>query len=419
MTRVMREAERCFRMRIRPRKLSKGLMLAGFLMGIGGQLHLHLPTLGVIPMLDIAAYILAVPLLVLFMPRMGASAKTSICLGLAWAFSAWLANTVNGFSTRMILKMVVVCSSSWCIFLVAWYFLKKDARVFLYYLIGTGVGGAIAIHYFQNGAYLAYIINTGRSATEALVDKQIYPAYARAVFCGGVLSLVMWFKKFPKFLVFGLAIASGFILLFNGGSRSSFGFYLASAVAGYSIAVAPQFCRKFLKNTFLLMTSAIIGATVLFASYSYLAKSGKLGESETNKYEEEEGYGAENSESRMASRSGINATWKVVQEKPWGEGGQLRRHSVISNSWNCEGYVGLLFWVYFCWQVFWFVRKRLAYTGRFAAFIFLHLIATCWDVVGSPFGTRHQFFVLMALIALCKDNPYYGENQLFFDQDRK
>ena len=401
------------------RKLSKGLMLAGFIMGLGGQLHLHLPAFGVIPMLDIVAYAFAIPMLVLVFPRMGASAKVSVGWGLAWAFSAWLANTVNDFDARMIFKMFVVCSSSWCIFLVAWYLLKKDARIYLYYLIGVGVGGAIGIHYFQNGAYLAYVLNTGRKATEALIDKQIYPAYAKAVFFGGVLSLVLCFKKFPKILVLGLAIASGFFLLFNGGSRSSFGFYLVTAIAGYSISIAPRFCQKFLKNTFLLAASAIIGATVLFASYSYLAKSGKLGESEANKYDQEEDYSAENSEGRMASRSGINETWKVVKKKPWGEGGNLRRHSVISNSWNCEGYVGLFIWVYFYWQVLWFLRQRIAYTGRYASFMVLQIISACWSVAGSPFGTRHHFFVLMALIALCKDNPHYGEGQLFFELNRK
>ena len=415
----MWDARCCVSRRTSSRKLPKGLMLAGFLMGLGGQLYLAIPAFGVIPMLDIVAYAFAIPLLVLLLPRMGASAKVSVGWGLAWASAAWLANTVNGFSTRMIIKMIVVCSSSWCIFLVAWYFLKKDARVFLYYLIGVGVGGAIGIHYFQNGAYLSVILSSGRRAAEVLVEKQIYPAYAKAVFCGGVLSLVLWFKKFPKFLVFGVAIASGFFLLFQGGSRSNFGFYLVTAFAGYSIAIAPRFCQKFLKNTFLLSSSAIVGAMVLFASYSYLARSGKLGEGETHKYEEEEDYGAENSESRMASRSGINETWKVVQQKPWGEGGNLRRHSVISNSWNCEGYVGLSFWVYFYWQVFWFLRKRLAYTGRFAVFILLQVVSACWAVAGSPFGSRHHFFVLMALIALCKDDPNYGVGQLFFEHDRK
>lgn len=402
-----------------PQKMPKGLMLAGFLMGLGGQLYLHLPAFGVIPMLDIAAYAIAIPLLVFLLPQMGASAKVSMGWGLAWAISAWFANTVNGFDGRMILKMFVVCSSSWCIFLVAWYFLKKDARVYLYYLIGVGVGGAIGIHYFQNGAYLAYVLKTGHSATEVLAEKQIYPAYAKAAFLGGILSLVLLFKKFLKIIVFCSAIAAGFLLLFHGGSRSNFGFYLVTAVAGYAIATAPRFCQKFLKNTILLVTSGIIGATVLFASYTYLAKSGRLGEGELDKYENEEDYGAENSEGRMTTRSGINETWKVVQKKPWGEGGNLRRHSVISNSWNCEGYVGLFFWLYFYWQVFWFLRKRMAYTGRFAAFISFQLISACWAVAGSPFGSRHHFFVLMALIALSKDNPHYGENQLFFDLNRK
>ena len=91
----------------------------------------------------------------------------------------------------------------------------------------------------------------------------------------------------------------------------------------------------------------------------------------------------------------------------------MRCHSVMANSLACEGIVGFLFWSFFYLQVFWFVRNRLTYSTRYASYVSVMILTACWAVFGSPFGTRHKFFVLMAFIALCRDDQWYGVGSLF------
>lgn len=397
------------RSRLKIRPLYRNL---GFLMGLGGQLYLSIPPLGTIPMLDIVAYLTCIPLLVMLLPRLGNTARCSLLMGIGWSIAAVFANAVNGYEGMFVLKMFAVCSSSWTIFLVAWYLLEKDARVYLYYLIGAGIGAAIGIHYFQNGAYLAYVVKTGKRATEALIDKQIYPAYAKALFYL-FFGILLYAKKAPPVIVAVIGVFSGFYLLFNGGSRSSFGFYVVASAVGYFVSKFPGLSKRFFKHSVLWLPIAVIGCMVIFGLYSHLAKNGSLGENELEKYLQEEEYSAESSESRMSTRSGIWETWEVVKSKPWGEGGNLARHSVISNSWNCEGYMGLMFWLYFYWLVFWYFKNKIAMTGWYSSFIVLEILIACWAVAGSPFGARHHFFVLMALVALSKDKKYYGEGLLY------
>ena len=103
-----------------------------FAMGLGGQLYLYIPSLGVIPMLDLLAYALSVILLILQLPRMGRYAKRSVFWGLVWSGAAIFAGMMNFVDSRYFLKCVVIVSSSWAIMLVAWRVLKTDARLYLY-----------------------------------------------------------------------------------------------------------------------------------------------------------------------------------------------------------------------------------------------------------------------------------------------
>ena len=72
-----------------------------------------------------------------------------------------------------------------------------------------------------------------------------------------------------------------------------------------------------------------------------------------------------------------------------------------------------LFWVYFYYVVFWWCVHRMPCSGKYSAFIVLMILVASWAVFGSPFGTRHKFFVLMAFISLCRDDPLYGVGSIF------
>ena len=392
-----------------PPRLKFMSCLMAFLMGLSGRLFVHVPGAGIIPMLDVISYVIAIPLLCLLWGKMGRNARKTLLWGIAWALAAVVANALTFYDSWYFWKSVMVVSSGWVLMVVSWWVLNKDARLFLTYLMGTGIGAAISVHYFQNGAIMVYANTTG------LIEKQIYPKYALAIVLSGVLPICLLIKKKASMLITTFIIIIGLSLLYNGGSRSGFGIFAFAGGIGFLAVYGKQFIRNVCKSIFLCSVILLLGFSIVFGIYAHLAKTGALGESQTKKYEDEEGVKVDTGHGRMSSRAGLQETWEVFKKKPWGEGGTNRRHSVISNSWNCEGIVGLLFWVYFFWVVLWFVRKRLFYSGILASFIGLQIFTAVWDAIGSPFSTRSIFFSLMMFIALCRDNPLYGRDTLFED----
>lgn len=393
-----------------PPKLKFISCLMAFLMGLTGRLFINVPGAGILPMLDVVSYVIAIPLLCLTWGKMGYYARKTVLWGIVWALAAVVANTLTFYDSWYFWKSVMVVSSGWVLMVVAWWVLNRDARLFLLYLMGTGLGAAISIHYFQNGAVMVY----ARSAT-GLIEKQIYPKYALAIVLSGLLPICLLVKKRISMLIIVFIIIIGVYLLYNGGSRSGFGIFAFAGGVGFLAVYGKHFIRSVCKSVFLCSIIFLFGFAIVFGIYSHLAKTGALGELQAKKYEDEEGVKIDTGHGRMSSRAGLQDTWEVFKEKPWGEGGTNRRHSVISNSWNCEGLVGLLFWVYFFWVVLWFIRKRLFYSGILAAFIGLQIFTAMWDAIGSPFNTRNIFFSLMIYIALCRDNQLYGRDTIFED----
>lgn len=390
-----------------------------FLAGLGGQLYLTVPGAGTMPMLDIASYALAGPMLIFVLARMGRFSKCTLMWGFAWTGASVISNFLGGYNTWYQCKSIMVVASSWTLMVTTWYIFKKDARLFLFYLMGCGLGCAVGVHYFQNGAYLGFMAqHNTRSALVGLVEKQIYPNYAKCVYMVIGIPIVYYWKKIPGFLLCISTWSLGVWLLMDGGSRSSFGVYLAAGACAFAVISSPTVTHFAFKRLMVFLPLAACGATLSFGLYAHMAKTGSLGEGEAQKYQVEEDYSSETGESRLTARGGFAETWEVFKEKPWGEGGSLHRHSVISNSWNNDGVVGLLFWVYFYWLVIWFFKNKMAYSGRWSGFLTLQIIGACWAVAGSPFGARHVFFSLMMFISLCRDDRYYGYGSLF-DGDQR
>lgn len=302
---------------------------------------------------------------------------------------------------------------------VTWWLLKGDARIYLWYLVGIAVGGVISLYHFQPGTVYSLAYRSGRQAVDVMVDKMRYPYYTRLILYGGILPLCLLWRKTPQWLVILATVGSGVYLLFHGGARSLFGVYIAAAMSGFGACYFQKTAIRLAKHTILLVGMAGLGAMLLYGLYAHWAKSGALGEGELNKFEQEEETAMESGDSRLATRGKLGKTLEVIKEKPWGEGGTNLRHSVISNSLNCEGFVGLAFWIYFLLCVLWFCKNRLAYSQRFSVFLMLAAIGTVWNVLGSPFGARHNYFALMAFISLCRDNPGYGAGTVFEDRTLK
>lgn len=391
-------------------------VLVAFAMGMGGNLHLNLPGFGFVAMFDLAAYIFAIPILLFNWKVMGKAMRRTLIFSFAWTGAAMLANMFNFVEMRYWFKCVTIASSSWAIITCAYVMLRNCPTGYLWYLVGAGLSGWISLHYFRNGAYEAFATGKGidlgvGSSTENLIDKQVYPFVAQGIIFGCVLPVFIWLRKLPGFFAAIGAMFAGFYLLFNGGSRSSFGAYCMAAVIGLLVLYANHFLIFLSKNRMSLTIGGLICGVLLFSSYKYMATNGILQEGEADKFENEFGKGKSDS---TRSRTGFNQAIVDAYESGFlGKGWHLRNHSVMANSLACEGIAGFVFWIFFYWQILWFVSKRIPYSNKYATFIAIMVLLAAWDVFGSPFGTRHKFFVLMAFIALCKDYPDYGVGAVF------
>lgn len=388
-------------------------MVIAILMGMGGELHLPVPGLGYVAMLDLASYGIAIPVICANWNRMGRHMRRSLLWAFGWMVAAMLSNLLHFVELRYWMKCVALASSSWAIMAAGYVLLRNYPAGYLWYLVGAGIGGWIALRYFRNGALEAFATNgemNGYSGLDNLFEKQIYPSIARGIILGIVLPFFIRWKKFPIFVVIAATMFLGFWLLKNGGSRSSFGIFCAAAGAGFVVAYGTSVIRRVARQPAVMAIIAGVAAIVVFSSYKYMAQSGVIGENEREKYEQEfvVGKGA------MEGRAGLKRAFSNACESfGVGLGGHLRCHSVLGNSLACEGIVGFLFWVYFFLQVLWWTSKRMPYSGKYVTFIILMILGAIWDVLGSPFSTRHKFFMLMTFIALCRDNPYYGVGTLF------
>ena len=401
------------------KRQSRPLMcIIAFAIGMGGELHLYFPSLGTVAMLDIVAYICSPLVIMMQWRRMGKFMRRVIIMAFLWSVASMIANFFFFVDVKYWFKCVVLASSSWAIISVSYYILKECPRGYLWYLVGAGLGGWISLYYFRNGAIEFFATHGdfggGGYGTEFLMDKQKYPAIARGILLGIILPFVIWFKKSPTFIICVSIFYTGTWLLFNGGSRSNFGIWCTAAAIGMLVAYGKNIYIKIAKHPVLMAFFGLVAFCLVFGGYKYLASSGKIGEEEENKYEAEFGAGGEGAiKGRARFDYAIDC---ALESYGIGMGAHLRCHSVMANSLACEGVCGLIFWAYFYWLVFWWMLHRLPYSGKYSSFIAIMMLTACWAVFGSPFGTRHKFFVLMALIALCRDNPFYGVGS-FLDTD--
>lgn len=395
-----------------PYKLSWLLRGVAFAMGLAGELYIQMPAIGTLPMLDIFSYSVSGLIILFCWTRMGRYVRQSFLIAFLWAFASLFASLVNGWDERTILKSVVVVSSSWAIMSVAWLVLKSDARLYLYYLVGVGLGSYVALYYFKQGAWLSMEVKGGDDLQYLLLDKQKFPIYANAIFFCGVLPLLLLLKKFPFVFVVVGCLFSAFFLLVNGGSRSNFGFYMAAAGLGISVMYGGSMVKRIFKSRISLFVTVLFSIGMVFTLYKVMVSTGAMGEGEKDKYETEFGN-AKTGHGGLIGRGSYDQSFDALLKAPWGNGGVCRYHSVLSSAMFAEGIMGIVFWVYFFAQLLWFISRRMIYAGRFTPFIALMICSSGWAVLGSPFGARHSFFVLMAYIALCRSDLNYGNGVVF------
>ena len=116
----------------RQQKLGFYKTCIGFGMGMAGQLYIRVPSLGIMPMLDVFSYAVAPVMLLVFWQQMGRSMRRSILWGLAWSMAAVFANLVTCYQFRYSLEIIVIVCSSLSLMTVTWWLLKGDARIYLW-----------------------------------------------------------------------------------------------------------------------------------------------------------------------------------------------------------------------------------------------------------------------------------------------
>ena len=383
--------------------------MAAFLMGMTGELYLTFPALGILPMFDVFSYCVSLFILMMHWNKMGKTMRRYVIWGFAWTAAAAFACFCNGIAMHDALKRTAIVSSSWALLIVAWYVLRRNPKLYLFYLIGASIGSYIGIYYFKQGVWQAMEYqHEGQDIAELLIDKQRFPIYANLICYGGVLTLMLILKRLPVVLI----SAGCMFLLMNGGARSNFGFYVVAATSAIVVNYNREGVRRLFANKFMLIMTVLVGIFVIFTSYKIMAKSGFLGQGQKDKYEIEFERAASGKRG-LAGRGNYGECFSELIEKPWGHGPFYGKHSVLTTSASCDGVIGLLFWLNFIWQVIWFISARFVYTARYAPFLMLIMSSACWAAVGSPFGARHTYFVMMALIALSRDNPLYGASGFF------
>lgn len=390
----------------------KNIILA-FLMGLSSELYVTIPALGIMPMFDVFSYAVAPILIVIYWSRMGHYMRTALGWGFAWAIAALLAGITSDASMRDVIKQSVVVSSSWALMSVAWLVLRNGGKLYLVYLTGYSVGAYIGLYYFKQGVWQAIeLAHGGMDILEVMVDKQRYPIIANLYFYGIVLSCLLLIRKFPTILVSIGCCYCGLFLLMNGGARSNFGFYMTAMLVSLITIVGRRSVKMVEKNKFLFVICGLVAVGLIFGLYKHMAQSGALGEVESRKYQAEF-IERSTTESGLLGRAGFSMALMDFCKRPWGNGPHHGQHSVIMSAMAREGVIGLVLWIYFLVQILWFVQHRLFYAGRFAPFMTVMITTAAWACLGSPFGYRHTFFVLWAFITLCRDNPYYGTDDVF------
>ena len=104
------------------------MLLIAILAGLGGELHVYVPSLGTIAMLDFFSYFIALPIIAVNWSSMGKYMRASLKWAFAWTLACMLANGVYYQNFHYWAKCVTVAGSSWAVMASSYLLLRNDAR---------------------------------------------------------------------------------------------------------------------------------------------------------------------------------------------------------------------------------------------------------------------------------------------------
>jgi len=405
---------------------SKWFLLLALLGGVGSSLFVPTP-FGRVAMFDLASYVLAPILFVMNSRRYTRVERRLLFLAFLWFLGTCYSNWWREEPLDVALKGDAIVFNVFCMLTVGIAMLRRSMHSFLWFSVGYGLGSVVALYVFQNGAYLWYAESAGYSGggggiQDYLVEKQVYPLYAQAIFLS-VLFPLRTLKLIPWFLVSVGCAVMAFLLLFHGGSRSSFGTYflIMAVVLGY--AYFRSVVRAILRNAVIFLVCALFVSAAAFKTYSYLAQHGSLGEAEYEKYVAE----IQDSDSGvLGSRDDLIRAWPFLKRHPFVGAGssaidrwnyivdsidfRIPGHSVLVGAWTQNGILGLIFWTYAICMIINFVKQRMIGFGDWFPFLAFVMASMVWNILFSPFGVfRGIACVSLALCAVTATPIFMNE----------
>ena len=406
-----------------------------FLWGLGSSLYLRTP-FGFVAMLDLVSFALAVPIFLQSYVRYSKHFKRLLVLCLLWLANGMLSDIWrDGFSFTYF-KIYMIIFNSFTLLIVGEWFVRKSYICIPIFLAGASISSVISLYYFQNGALYAFALKAGfeggTDMSSFLMEKQTYPLWMNMFLMAGVMFARIAIKL-PWFVCASVFLASSFLVLKNGGSRSTF---LIMASAGFLILMF-AYCAKwysfFFKRKIVTLICLAVAAVAFRTSYYLMAKHGFLGEEGRIKYEEKQAGNT----TFLDDRSDIIINWPFLWRSPIiGAGSSLRDrwgylnrseylphihpvsgapinyktllgHSALVYSWTAHGVFGLVFWLYILWLLFDFLGERINVFGDYAPFIVYAIISLVWDILFSPYGGfRGKAMFVAAFVAMCQ-NPIF------------
>lgn len=405
---------------------NKAFLIFAFFCGLGSSLFVPTP-FGRVAMFDLLSYVIAPVILAVSYRRYTRPEISLLVLAFLWFLGTCYSNWWREEPFDVALKGDAIILNVFCMLIVGIALIRRSVHSFLWFSVGYGMGCVVALYVFQNGAYLNLAEATGYSGggggmQEYLVEKQVYPLYAQALFLSALFPLRVH-KVMPWALIAICCATTAFLLLFHGGSRSGFGIYFLTSTVVFAYAYFRNVVRAFSRNALFFLVCALLISFVAFKTYAYLAQQGALGEAEYTKYVRE----IEDSESGvLGSRDDLIRAWPFLKHHPfvgagssaidrWGyivdsDDFRIPGHSALVGAWTQNGILGLIFWAHAIFRIIDFIRKRMIGFGDWFPFLAFILVSIIWAILFSPFGGyRGIVCVVLALCAVTSSPAYINE----------
>ena len=404
-----------------PHNPKKWFLFFAFLLGLISLLFVSTP-LGRAALFDLLCYLLAPILFVRHYRHFTRLEHCLLIMALLWLAGSMWSNLWRGEAFWDAAKGNAIVFSVWCMLVVCITMLKKSHRTLLWFIVGAGISHVITMYYFSSGSYLEFGERFGYrgegNLQDFLMEKQVYPAYANLII-NSVFFPIKAFCFMPWLIIILVTFGSAFFMLFNGGARSNFGVYLLIGLFMIGHAYFNRTTRMMLKNFVVFAVISVVSGFVTFSVYKNLAQSGVLGENEAKKYEKQM---VDSTSGFLGDRDDLIRAWPFLKKHPivgagssaidrWGytdsRDGTLPTHSVIVASWVKDGCLGLPFWIYGVYVIFWFISKRLYSFNNWTPFLIVTILNVLWAIFFSPFAFyRGWICLILALSVAAQDNRW-------------